>query len=574
MGREERFIQQSVARAPTFSRLLAFFNRWTFSWFLLATAFGAGYVYLTLDLIAEGMSTWQWVLWYLGPVVAAPLVAGMIVVYVHDSSQVNEPVQRVFPILYWGRKLLTTSGPPLRQYLFAGDREETPFDRITRNWVYQTARGIRNTIGFGSQNAMDQVGAVIALPATFTNKASKTGEEFGSHYKKVIGEHTGVEPYTMEHFVAISAMSFGALSFNAHAALNLGAKKVGILHNCGEGGLAPCHEYGGADLVFQIGTAKYGVRKEDGSLDDEALARIGQHKQVKLIEIKLAQGAKPGKGGMLLKEKITPEIAKIRRLPMGVDSHSPPRHAEFSDVHGLFDFIDHIRGITKKPVGIKMVIGHTEEIESIAEKMAKEPGRGPDYIAIDGGDGGTGAAPLVLASHCGLPIRQAIAVADWALKKHQVRERVVLFAGGKIATPIDVAVAMALGADATYVARGFMLALGCIQALECHTNHCPTGIATQDKKLQKALNIEAAAERVATYAKALYKETQMVAESCGYSSPDGIKSDDIMVVTSPGHLDYLSELHAVSAFEASEERRKARRLKVSVGEMKMMTSQD
>jgi glutamate synthase domain-containing protein 2 len=273
---------------------------------------------------------------------------------------------------------------------------------------------------------------------------------------------------------------------------------------------------------------------------------------------------------MLLKEKITEEIARIRQVKMGEDAHAPARHKEFTDVHGLFDFIDRVRGVVQKPVGIKMVIGHTEEIEAIAEKIKNEPGRGPDYIVIDGGDGGTGAAPLVLSSYSGLPLKQAIAVADWALKKNNVRDKVVLFASGKIATPIDIAAAMALGADAVYIARGFLLALGCIQALECHTNNCPTGIATQNKKLEKALDIEAAADRVATYANALYKESQMLAESCGYSSPDQISDDDIMVVSSPGHLDYLSKLHGVSAYQSAFEREEAKKFGTTVGDVKIL----
>jgi len=325
-------------------------------------------------------------------------------------------------------------------------------------------------------------------------------------------------------------------------------------------------------LIFQIGTGKFGVRNEKGEMDDNLLKQVSEHPQVKMIEIKLAQGAKPGKGGLLLKEKITEEIARIRKVPMGQDIHSPARHAEFNDVDGLFDFIDHVRGIAQKPVGIKMVIGHSSEIESIASKMSKEPGRGPDYIAIDGGEGGTGAAPLVLSSYVGLPIKQAIAVADMALKEHKVRDKVVLFAAGKIATPIEIAVAMALGAEAVYIARGFMLSLGCIQALECHTNNCPAGIATQNPRLQRGLDIEAAAERVANYAQQLYKETQMLAESCGYDSPDQITADDIMVVTSPGHLDYLSELQGLSAYEASQERRIAREMGMTVGEMKIRES--
>jgi glutamate synthase (ferredoxin) len=221
-----------------------------------------------------------------------------------------------------------------------------------------------------------------------------------------------------------------------------------------------------------------------------------------------------------------------------------------------------------KPVGIKLVAGHVEEIEAIAEAIAAEPGRGPDFISVDGGEGGTGAAPLVLASHAGVPMKQAVAMMDWALRKSGVRDKVHIFASGRIATPIDVAVAMSLGADGVNIARGFMLALGCIQALDCNSNHCPTGIATQSKSLQKALHVDGAAERVANYVKTLEKEVYMLCHSCGYTSPDQFTSDDIMVVTSPGHLDYLSELYLVSASESSEERSAAAKKGMTVGEMK------
>lgn len=529
------------------------------------------YIYATFVYGAEFSNSFlKGALLMILPSIFILAITGLVILYFYDKLQTNEPVERMYPVLFWGRKMFTSLGPLLRQYLFANDTEEAPYNRLTRNWVYQTSRGERNAIGFGSQIKMDDVGSMIILPKTFTNLETKTGFETGRSYKKAIGLYTGVEPVELEHFVHISAMSYGALSFRAHAALNLGAKMAGLMHNCGEGGLAPCHEYGKGDLIFQIGTAKYGVRDAEGNLDDEKLKKMAEHPQVKMFEIKLAQGAKPGKGGMLLKEKITEEIASIRKVKMGEDAHSPARHKEFSDVDGLFEFIDRVRTIVKKPVGIKMVIGHTEEIEAIAEKIKREPGRGPDYIVIDGGDGGTGAAPLVLSSYSGLPLKQAIAVADWALKKNNVRDKVVLFASGKIATPIDIAAAMALGADAVYIARGFLLALGCIQALECHTNNCPTGIATQNKKLEKALDIKAAAKRVATYANALYKESQMLAESCGYSSPDQISDDDIMVVSSPGHLDYLSKLHGVSAYQSASEREEAKKFGTTVGDVKIL----
>ncbi|MDH5474661.1 MAG: FMN-binding glutamate synthase family protein [Cyclobacteriaceae bacterium] len=574
MASERKFHPTSISQVPSMGAFLKSFNVYTISWILLSSTITAIYGYYFQNATLEKVGIMKWAATLTGEFVLFAIVTGLVIVFIHDKRQTETPIQRLFPVVIWGRKLLVKIGPLLRQYLFLNDQEETPYNRITRNWVHETSNGTSNTIGFGSQIDMDKVGTTLIMPATFTNTKSKTGEETGKTYRKVIGEHTGVEPVVLNHFVNISAMSYGALSYRAHASLNKGAKMAGILHNTGEGSLAPCHEYGGADLIFQIGTAKYGVRDEEGNLDDNLLKQMGEHPQVKMFEIKLAQGAKPGKGGMLLKEKITSEIAAIRKIPMGKDAYAPARHKEFSDVDGLFDFIDHVRGITKKPVGIKMVIGHTSEIENVAEKMSKEPGRGPDYVVIDGGDGGTGAAPYVLISYAGLPMKQALAVADWAFKSNGVRDKIIIFASGKIATPIEIAVAMALGADAVYMARGFMLSLGCIQALECHTNHCPTGIATQNKRLEKAIDIEAAAQRVATYAKVLYKETQMLAESCGYESPSDITPDDIMVVTSPGHLDYLSELHGISAYEASLERKKAQGLGMTVGEMKMREDQN
>ena len=569
MAEERKFAGTSVTKAPSFSSLFKSLNLKALTWLVLSSAATLGYAYFFLEVSIGTFSVWQLMKMLYFQFIISGIIVAIIILFIHDKTQKNYPVQRVFPVVIWGRKFLVKIGPLLRQYLFLNDQEETPYSRITRNWIYESSLGVRNTIGFGSQIDMDKVGTTLIMPATFTNTKSKTGEAVGRSYEKIIGAHSGVEPVTLTHFVNISAMSFGALSYRAHAALNEGAKMAGIMHNTGEGGLAPCHEYGGGDLIFQIGTAKYGIRDENGVLDDDLLRKQAEHPQVKMFEIKLAQGAKPGKGGMLLKEKITKEISDIRNVPMGKDAYAPARHKEFSDVAGLFDFIDHVRGIVKMPVGIKMVIGHTAEIEEVAKTMKAQQGRGPDYIVIDGGDGGTGAAPHVLSSYAGLPMKQAVAVADWAFKSQGIRDKVVIFASGKISTPIDVAVAMALGADAVYMARGFMLSLGCIQALECHTNNCPTGIATQNKGLEKALDIQAAAKRVATYADVLYKETQMLAESCGYDHPNEITPDDIMVVTSPGHLDYLSELHGVSAYEASLERRKAQELGMTVGEMKM-----
>ncbi len=471
-------------------------------------------------------------------------VGALVMLFIHDKTQTEDPFLRLYPVLGWGRKILAALGPFMRQYWFANDREETPYNRITRNWVYKTSKGERNNIGFGSQQDMDAVGSIVFLPATFTNKATHLGDEVGHAFRRIIGGRGEVMPFALQNFVYISGMSYGALSEHAVAALNLGAKKADILHNTGEGGLAAAHERGGK-LIFQIGTAKYGIRDDDGRMDDELLAEVGRNEHVQLIEIKLAQGAKPGKGGMLLEQKVTKEIARIRKIPVGEDAYSPPRHEEFSDVDGLFDFIDHVRAVVKKPVGIKMVIGHPHEIESIAIKIAEDLNRGPDFITVDGGEGGTGAAPLVLASHTGVPLKQALAITDRVLRKHNVRDHLALFASGKIATPADVAVAMALGADVVGIARGFLLSMGCVQALKCHTGECPSGIATASKSAQKALHVESASDRVATYAATLIKETQMLAESCGYSDPTQIKADDVMLQVEPGRFEYLADLSLI-----------------------------
>jgi glutamate synthase domain-containing protein 2 len=484
--------------------------------------------------------------------IGAGVVVGLfLIVYVIDKTQKKEPIRRRYPVAVWGRKVLVGLGPLLRQYLFMGDQEETPYNRITRTWIYNTSQGKRNTIGFGTQTDMTQVGSVVFLPATFTNKETHLGEEVGHSFRRVIGGRDDTKPVMMPHFVYISGMSYGAISRRAVEALNLGAKKAGIFHNIGEGGLADAHHKGGG-VIFQIGTAKYGVGDENRKLDDSLLAEVASVDQVKMFEVKLAQGAKPGKGGMLLKEKITPEIAAMRKVPMGENAYAPPRHEEFDDVHGLFDFIEHVRRVTRKPVGIKIVIGHPEEIKSIARKMAENPNRGPDFIAVDGGEGGTGAAPLVLASYAGLPMRQALSITDRILKEHGVRDYVTLFASGKIATPADVAVAMALGADAVGIARGFLLSLGCIQALECHSGDCPVGIATPSESAQKAIDVEAASDRVATYAKTLIMETQMLAESCGHSDPTGISPYDAMVQVEPGRFEYLANISAIKNGEKSE----------------------
>lgn len=465
-------------------------------------------------------------------------LGGLGLVAYKDRTNTDQPVRAMFPVAYWGRKLTTELGPLLRQYLFEDDESERPFNRTTRDWVYASSRGKDNVIGFGATYRSDQVGAFVFTPRTFTNEVADMAQQVGTTFHRLIGGR-GTAPVMMPRWAYVSGMSYGALSHRAIEALNRGAAANDCWHNSGEGGLSPSHLHG-AGVIFQIGTALYGIRHDDGTLDEAALAEVGANDAVKMFEVKLAQGAKPGKGGILPGHKVTAEIAAIRRIPVGEDSISPPRNPYVHDVHSLFDFLDRVRSITKKPCGIKLVIGDPNEIRAIAELMANEPGRGPDFITIDGGDGGSGAAPLVLAAHAGLPMLSGLSVANQVLHESGVREDVALFASGRIATPQDAALALATGADAVGIARANLLALGCIQSLKCHTNTCPTGIATQDQRRMKVLDTDAAAVRVEKYLHTLIYETEMLARSCGYDSPDKLTPKDVLVQVEPGRWEPLS----------------------------------
>ena len=359
-------------------------------------------------------------------------------------------------------------------------------------------------------------------------------DQFTMSEPMVIGPHCRV-PYTAKSIFNISGMSFGAISKPAVLALSKGAKEAGIWLNTGEGGLSPFHLAGGGDLVYQIGTAKYGMRDEDGNLDDDKLREMAVHDQVKMFEIKLSQGAKPGKGGILPAAKITAEIAAIRGLKPGEDGVSPNRHREVDDFADLLDFIAHIREVTGKPVGFKFVVGSSRPWAEFFELInARGPESAPDFITIDGGEGGTGAAPMPLIDLVGMPIKEALIRIVDLRDKYGLHDRIRIVAGGKLVNPADLAWAICAGADFVVSARGFMFSLGCIQALKCNKNTCPTGITTHDPHLQKGLVVEDKYKKVAAYAKASIKELEMIAHSVGVLEPRQMRRSHVRIVQADG----------------------------------------
>ena len=449
-----------------------------------------------------------------------------------DAMQTKSAIKRNFPLLGMARYLISGIGPELRQYLFANDREERPIPRYVRKWIYASAENRDATVPFGTQLDLD-------TPGTMLMRHSASPCLDTPHAPRVVIGPDRAQPYEAALF-NISAMSFGSLGANAQTALNTGAKLGGFYHNTGEGGISPYHQQGG-DLVWQLGTAKFGARKPDGSFDEEAFAAKVALPAVKMVEIKLSQGAKPGKGGILPKEKITKEIADIRLVPLGQDVISPPRHREWEDAEGMCRFIAKLQEAAGKPVGIKFCLGQPRFLDEICRAFAKT-GIRPDYIAVDGAQGGTGAAPLAHTNILGYPTLDAVMLTDNALREHGLRDQVRIVASGKIWTGGDLAIAIACGADLGAAARGFMLSVGCIQALKCNTNYCPAGVATQNRWLQRGLVPKVRAKQCASYQAAVLHEFEMVLGACGYTHPDQLSRDDVMKVVGFHDIRSLEEL--------------------------------
>ena len=463
----------------------------------------------------------------------------VIIMFIVDVTQTKHAVRRNFPVVGRFRYVFEHMGEFFRQYFFALDREEMPFNRAQRSWVYRAAKGMDNTVAFGSTLNIGTCGTPIFVncpyPVLETDIAETRRLTIGPGARK---------PYDAPSLFNVSAMSYGSLSKPAVRALSKGSRLAGNWLNTGEGGLSPWHLEGGCDIVFQVGTAKYGVRDHEGNLSDDKLKEIGAIEQVKMIELKLSQGAKPGKGGILPGGKVTEEISKIRGIPEGQDSISPNRHPDIDSATDLLDMINRIRDASGLPTGFKSVIGAYGWLEELFEEINRRGKESaPDFITVDSGDGGTGAAPMSLMDNVGLPVRESLPLVVDLLIKHGLRDRIRVIASGKMINPADAALALCMGADFINSARGFMFALGCIQALQCNKNTCPTGITTHNKRLQRGLVPEDKAERVAQYSKAMRKQIGVIAHSCGVREPRGLKRFHCRIVQDDGRSIPLDELY-------------------------------
>ncbi len=464
------------------------------------------------------------------------LVVGL---YVLDVTQTRQAIRRNYPVIGRFRYFFEHMGTFFRQYFFAMDREELPFNREQRSYVYRAAKNLDTMVAFGSTRDLRPVGTLIFANCAFPG----LDQDSAPPQAVTIGPHCA-QPYTTASLFNVSAMSYGAISKVAVRALSNGARKAGSWLNTGEGGLSPYHLEGGCDIVFQMGTAKYGVRDAAGNLSDEKLREVAGHDQVKMIEVKLSQGAKPGKGGILPGDKVTAEIATIRGIPEGEDSLSPNRHLDVDSAEDLLDLIDRVRRVTGKPVGFKCVIG---SVDWLAGLFALVHERGlesaPDFITVDSGDGGTGAAPLSLMDNVGLPLQESLPLVIDSLIAWGLRDRVKVIASGKLINPAEAAWAFCVGADFVNSARGFMLALGCIQAMQCNKNTCPTGITTHDPVLQKGLDPIDKAERVAHYVKNMTHEIEVIAHSCGVPEPRQLRRHHARIVVDNGRSKAIDEIY-------------------------------
>ncbi|KPV39419.1 glutamate synthase [Thiohalorhabdus denitrificans] len=471
-------------------------------------------------------------------VVVGAAALALVIVFVRDITQNRHAIHRNFPVIGHMRSLLELLGRFFRRYLYAMDREELPFNRAERSWVYSAARNRPGTAAFGSTKDIRRPGTIqfnnCPFPTLDTDSCAPSPVTIGPHCAR---------PYNTSGLFHVSALSYGALSRPAIQALSRGAERAGCWLNTGEGGLSPYHLEGDCDLVFQIGTAKYGVRGPEGGLDEGRLREVAGHERVRMFELKLAQGAKPGKGGILPGVKVTPEIARIRGIPPYRDAISPNRHPEVDSVPELLDMMERVREVTGKPTGFKMVMGDPDWLDTLAAEIHRRgPEAAPDFITLDGAEGGSGAAPMSLMDNMGMARTEALPILVEKLDAHGLRPRVRVIASGKMVTAEGVAWALAVGADFVASGRGFMFALGCIQSLRCDQDTCPTGITTHNPRLQKGLDPADKGERVRHYVDQMTHEVGTIAHACGVHDPRELKPKHVRLVTGPGRSVNWGEL--------------------------------
>jgi glutamate synthase domain-containing protein 2 len=453
-----------------------------------------------------------------------------------DLIQTRSSVRRNYPLMAHFRFLFESIRPEIRQYFLEDDYDETPFSRVQRSIVYQRAKNALDKRPFGTQ--LD----VYAPQYEWINHSLLPSEIASHDFRVPIGGPQCTRPYSASVF-NISAMSFGSLSANAIMALNEGARRGGFYHDTGEGSISRYHREKGGDLVWEIGSGYFGCRNPDGSFSPERFAENAASDQVKMIEIKLSQGAKPGHGGVLPAAKVSAEIARARGVPEGVDCISPARHSAFSTPVGLLQFVARLRELSGgKPVGFKLAIGHPWEWFAIAKAMLKT-GILPDFIVVDGGEGGTGAAPLEFTNHVGAPLREALLLVHNTLVGLNLRGQIRIGAAGKIVTAFDLARTIAIGADWCNAARGYMFAIGCIQSQTCHTDKCPTGVATQDASRQRALVVPDKAERVHNFHENTLKALKELLAAAGLSHPDQVGPEHVIRRVSSTEVRSLAALH-------------------------------
>lgn len=462
-------------------------------------------------------------------IVLGIVVAAVILLAIYDMTQKKHAILRNFPVVGHLRYALEFVGPELRQYIVTDNDEERPFNRDQRRWVYASAKEQNPYFGFGTDSKLDSPQHVLIRQAGFPYRGDDKSSATDSHELeslKVVGEFRNRPgAFRPASIVNISAMSFGSLSGPAIEALNRGSAAAGCMHNTGEGGISAHHRHGG-DLMFQIGTGYFGARDANGEFSLDAMLASMEAAPVKAIEIKLSQGAKPGLGGVLPGEKVTAEISQARGVPIGQTVESPAYHREFSDIPGMIDFVERVADASGVPVGIKSAVGQASFWHELAAEM-KSSGRGPDFISIDGGEGGTGAAPLVFSDHVSLPFRAGFAEVFSIFASEGIQHNVTWIGAGKLGFPGEALVAMALGVDLISVGREAMLAVGCIQAQKCHSGHCPTGVATQNKRLIRGLDPTDKANRTANYVAALRYEMLRLAHACGVAHPGLVPGDAV-----------------------------------------------